>query len=297
MRTWAGICVSAIVVLAAARSSEATTNLAITLLGAAGPSATAEDGENYFETMLSNGPSFAYGENANSPDGSSVASASVGFGWARSLSTASHSAPSETSGSSNASTQSLFRDDITITAPGMSGGGTVTFLIDSPGGMAVTSSAESSSVNAEASWSVFVRSSTAPSEAGRLGEGSIQIDSLGVLSTGDQMGGMYEWGPLPFSFGIPFEITVALNAEVDVNHCCSATANFATLTWEGVDEMRDGDGALVSDFEITSGSGADFGEPIAVPEPAADALAIASLLTTALLIQIRMRFSTRSLAM
>jgi hypothetical protein len=102
------------------------------------------------------------------------------------------------------------------------------------------------------------------------------------------MGGVYEWGPIPFAFGNPFEITIALNAEADANFCCSAAANFdSTLSWEGVVELRDGGGALVSDFEITSSSGVDYAEPIPVPEPAAEAMTLVSLLTAALVLRLR----------
>jgi hypothetical protein len=278
-----------VALLAPTSASQATTRLGITVLGGTSDSPGMADGEAYFESMFSSGPSMSFGESSNSGDGSSLASGSVGFGWARSLSTANHSTLDDgIPGTSNASTQSLFRDDLTITAPGMSGSGTVTFLIDVSGGVTASSSAESASVNSEADWSAFVRSSTAPSEAGRIGEGGIFVGFDGVFPTGDLMGGMYAWGPIPFNFGVPFEITVALNALVDVNFCCSAAANFgSTLQWLGVVELVDGGGTPVADFEIASGSGADYGEAIPVPEPASAALALVSLVTTVLLAGIR----------
>ncbi len=282
--------VTALAFLAHAPTSEATTRLEITVLGGAGASAAGGDGQHYFETVSSTEAPFSYGESANSPDGSSDASGSVGFGWARSLATASHSAPAEANGGSSASTQSLFRDDLTITAPGATGGGSVIFRIDVSGGLAAATAAETSSMSADADWSTFARASTAPAEAGRIAEGHLFKSQSGVFPTGDLMGGVYEWGPIPFTFGVPFEITIAMNAEVDVNRCCSATANFES-SWEGVVEIRDGEGMLVPDFSISSGSGANYGESIPVPEPAVGALALASLMAIGLVA--RAGFSAR----
>ena len=84
------------------------------------------------------------------------------------------------------------------------------------------------------------------------------------------------------------EITIALGAEADVNRCCSSIAAFdSTLTWEGVVEIRDGADALVSDFMISSESGANYGEPIPVLEPAGVEMALASLMTSAFLVRVR----------
>lgn len=284
------IWVAPIAFLAHAPISEAATNLEVTVLGGAGDSPGMDDGATYFETVsTTTESSLSFGESANSPDGSSISSGSVGFGWARSVASASHSALNEgVTRTSSASAQALFRDDLTITAPGASGGGSVTFLIDVSGGLVATSSGETAGHSADADWSAFARASTVPAEAGRIAEGSLTDGQSGLFPTGDLMGGVYEWGPIPFGFGNPFEITIALNAEVDVNFCCSAAANFdSTLGWEGVVEIRDDGGALVSDFDITSSSGANYAEPIPVPEPSAEAMTLVSLLTMALLLRVR----------
>ena len=289
--TWPMGCVMALVFVAIPLPSAAARRLEITVLGASSDSPGMLDGQTYGLTTMFTllDPSLSFGDSASSGDGSALSSGSVGYGWARSLASASHSAADEgVTRTSNATTQSLFRDDLIITSPGMSGGGTVTFLIEVSGGLAAMSLGDTPSTDASADWNAYARASTAPSEAGRIAEGSLIQSSFGVIATGDLTGGEYEWGPIPFGFGSSFEVTIALNTSVDVDFCCSAAANFeSTLTWEGVVEIRDGNGALADDFEITSGSGANFGEPISVPEPASEALALMSLLTTALLIRTR----------
>jgi hypothetical protein len=171
-------------VLVHAPIGEAASNLEITVLGGAGDSPGMDDGDTYFETVSTTTESaLSFGESASSPDGSSISTGSVGFGWARSVASAAHSAVNEgVTRRSPASAQSLFRDDLTITAPGASGGGSVTFLLDASGGLVATSSGETTSHTAGSDWSLFARSSTAPSEAGRIGEGSLFESQVGSPS-------------------------------------------------------------------------------------------------------------------
>ena len=128
--------VAGLVLIAAALGfgldASASTRLSLTFIG--GSSTPKEgggaDSDTYFEELSLEGPAshLASGESASSPAGSSTSAASVGYGWARGTVAVNHSfTPNGIASASNGHTQSAFRDDITITAPGLSGSGSVTF--------------------------------------------------------------------------------------------------------------------------------------------------------------------------
>jgi hypothetical protein len=268
--------VIAIATLGLGSDARATTRLSLTFIGGSltPKQGGGADAENYFEQPTQQGPApfLASAESASSPAGSSNSVASVGYGWARGTAAVIHSfTPNGILSTSSGHTQSAFRDDITITAPGQSGSGSVIFRIDVEGSMAVDS-IDQSLTSADAGWQVVAGGNFIAEGYlfyGLLGPGG----DRGFLMTGDQQGGSYEY-PVAFQFGVPVQIAVALNIDARVDFCCSAASNFgSSLTWGGVVELRDSMGEVVSEFSIASGSGANYGESIPVPEPGSTALA------------------------
>jgi len=80
-----------------------------------------------------------------------------------------------------------------------------------------------------------------------------------------------------FTFGTPFEINVLLSLSAGKNggFLPSGSARFVgdlgnSITWEGVSEVRDAQGNLVTGFTANGSSGTDYTQPI--PEPATGSL-------------------------
>jgi hypothetical protein len=91
---------------------------------------------------------------------------------------------------------------------------------------------------------------------------------------------------LPFIFGEPISITLRLVVITGVNTVgqivtANATADYAhTMTWEGLTEVRDHSGTLLTNFSaISPDSGFDFARP--VPEPSTYGLMLLGLFAVA----------------
>ncbi|HSK01874.1 MAG TPA: hypothetical protein VK932_11560, partial [Kofleriaceae bacterium] len=128
----------------------------------------------------------------------------------------------------------------------------------------ITASASSGSpgTSASSSWNVAYQVAAHPST--RLVEGSLFEGSGGSVQEGELGGGTFESPPIGFVFGVPFALSVALNAEAGSREGAVAAAQFSNaLEWLGADVFSGGEPVL--GFVVDSGSGADWVGPIAAP--------------------------------
>lgn len=165
-----------------------------------------------------------------------------------------------------------FRDDITITAPGVATGttGLVGFRVAVDGSLTAS--------NGIADWSLYYAMGTIPWTA--LAEGRVYQDPGGAGVTGDPAGGVYDSALALFRFGEPFVLDMRLATSTTAgssNGSGSASALFDhTLTWEGLVAVQDyATGTPITGYVVTSASGTDYARPI--PEPAAVVLMGAGL--------------------
>jgi hypothetical protein len=89
---------------------------------------------------------------------------------------------------------------------------------------------------------------------------------------------------VPFTFGTPFELRISLGAQTNARgeYGADCIADIGhTLAWGGISSVNDSTNAPVNNYNLSSGSGTDFTQPI--PEPTTAALllggAAAGLLT------------------
>ena len=203
-------------------------------------------------------------------DGASASSGtSVDFGWARVTSGASSTGP-DANWKANASSQGMWRDDLTFSAPGVSGGGTATVRFDVSGSLGALSGGGSLDA-AGADWNLYFQSGNVIQSFS--GAGSVNDFSGGFTSTGDINGGTY-YVNFDFSYNLPIQVIVALNTSVSARSTGTASALFGnTLEWGGITELRDSGGNLITNFSIASGSSVDWTQavsaPAAIPVPAA----------------------------
>lgn len=146
-----------------------------------------------------------------------------------------------------------YSDLATIDAPGLAGTpGTAIAHVFFEGALSGSGSTWQSGF----STSVYVNS---------IGEHRFSGDSSAFGPTGD---------PLPFTvdvffsftYGMAFGITVLQSVNVSTNQGAAFADFESTTRWQGISDLRDGDGNLVSNATLDSASGADYLNP--VPEPA-----------------------------
>ena len=157
-------------------------------------------------------------------------------------------------------------DDLaTINAPGMTGApGTAIAHVSFEGTLGGSGSTWQSGF----STSVYVNG---------MGEHRFSGDSAAFGPTGDPLPMMVDVF-FPFTFGTAFGITVLQSVNVSTNQGVAFADFESTTRWEGISELRDGDGNLVSNATLDSASGADYLNPM--PEPASLAtLALGAVLS------------------
>jgi hypothetical protein len=229
-----------------------------------------------------------------SSDGQSSAVGNVGFGFFSGTvaSAISVTAPLPDSEYGLATVDVEWRDTLGVVAPALTGTfGTMTFAINVAASSSVSEnqfgniSPDYCSTNcgfAQTTWSLDVT-------AGAFN----QIQP--IRAGGDDSDtGLYGDSPglflytVPIVFGTDHDLWVRFIANAGAGGAfvpgpatvtASAALGFAnTIEWQGITEVRDAEGALVTAFSTTSGSGVDYSQPIAaVPLPGA-----AWLLATAL---------------
>lgn len=199
------------------------------------------------------------------------------------------SSPYAAFGTSTAS----FQDDFLIDAPGLTGtAGTVTLRFTIDGSLALEKhgspvySASQSSTYAQATYAVGV------------GIGATDVTASQRLrydgsTSGTPFLGVEQEYVLHFTFGtvvndFTLRITTAAAAAGEGStYLSTATADLShTAVWGGFGQVLDANNNVVSGYSFTSGSGADFTQPI--PEPTAAALVA---LTGAVLLARRRRLS------
>jgi hypothetical protein len=138
---------------------------------------------------------------------------------------------------------------------------------------------------------------TSFSEAGWLvtvGPGSQQLfgtcnayhgEGPACAYSGDDFG-THTLAPIPFIFGSPFTLSVALSAGTFLRTVPDGSTSvnlnlFSTLAWMGIQEVTDEGGTPIASYSLTSDSQTDWALPL--PEPGAALGALASLTTLAIL--------------
>lgn len=152
-----------------------------------------------------------------------------------------------------ATSNGTYDDQATIHAPGLAGtSGTATAHVSFEGALG----GAGSTWEATFSTSVYVNG---------IGEHRFSGDSSAFGPTGEPLPMMVDVF-FAFTYGSPFGITVLQSAGVSSNQS-SAFANFESTTrWQGITDIRDDGGNLVTNATLDSASGADYLNP--VPEPA-----------------------------
>jgi MYXO-CTERM domain-containing protein len=211
---------------------------------------------------------------------SANSSAQAGYGWARAATSTQAVSGEGHRGLGGA--QGRFRDDLVISAPGLEGTpGTLVFQVQVAGSIAASAAGGSPGTSASSSWNVTYQIASHPST--QLVEGRIFDGEGGPVVEGELGGGSFASAPIGFTFGASFPLSVALNVEAASREGAIASAQFSNaLEWEGLVEVRSG-GQLVTDFVVTSGSGADWAGPITAPEAGPGAVALAALASLAAL--------------
>jgi len=174
----------------------------------------------------------------------------------------------DSAGSLSSLARGIFRDGLTITAPGVTAGtlGTVTFSIVVDGTLNVCDIGLCS-----ASWmaSAEMGGSGGIHRTGTLSGGGIYAPNHGY--SGDAFG-VYT-GSETFMFGFESQLSVMLTGDAQTAYSYDGglpTSSFApelSLYWGGIDGVTI-DGVAVTDFDVTSASGTDYLHSTApVPEP------------------------------
>jgi hypothetical protein len=108
------------------------------------------------------------------------------------------------------------------------------------------------------------------------------LDGVGASFTGD-LPEQYYRGTTAFRFGAPFAIGARIDLTSRSGTGGGKIETFAdfigTLAWNGIIDVRTASGVLLSDsdFTLTSESGLDWRQAVAVPEPSSIALMITAL--------------------
>jgi hypothetical protein len=182
-----------------------------------------------------------------------------------------------------ADTEARFSDELTFTSPGRAGlQGSVTF------GMRIDGTLSSRSTQPEQQ---LKGSSEAWIELGA--ESSVDeehLDRYAYSASADGSGERLEAAEFTLALGIVFGEPVDVGFSLQVlasvfghssqnasgTWAATGIADFRhTATWMGILELRDAEGAAVSEFEVTSASGTDYRGPIAAPEPGRSVLLLA----------------------
>ncbi len=79
-------------------------------------------------------------------------------------------------------------------------------------------------------------------------------------------------GTVDFTFGVPVDMTATLATAAqahggDAGRTGAFASYLSTLLWDGMSEVRDGNGALVTAYGVTSESTTDWSQAVVVPEP------------------------------
>lgn len=206
---------------------------------------------------------------------SANSSARVGYGWVRAATSADAISGDGYRGQGGA--QGRFRDDLVVTSPGLDGSpGTLRFQVRVAGSIAAAATnTGDAGTSATASWNVTYQIAAAAST--RLVEGRLFEGFGGPVQTGELGGGTFVSPLVFFTFGTPFPLSMALNVEAGAREGAVASAQFTNaLEWDGLVEVRSG-GEPVAEFEVTSGSGANWAGAIAAPEVGVGAAGLAAL--------------------
>jgi hypothetical protein len=177
-----------------------------------------------------------------------------------------------------------FSDFVTIDAPGLTGtSGTFVASIDLDGSLAASANGEDDPFSSNASADVLLTVS-APGFEQRYSS-CAATHGLPLSCSGVGLG-VQVLAPMPFTYGTPFELTARIDAttfnRTVPNGATAADASFeATVQWLGFQQVRDGGGATVASYSVTSTSGTDWSQPVPEPEGAlAGAVALLALAVT-----------------
>lgn len=199
---------------------------------------------------------------------SSDATAVAAFGLLKAQSSA-HA----TNDVANSGSSALFRDTVTINAPGIAAGtpGLFSFAMEVEGSLAAETG--HATWRLQAGVGIYSRI---------LGEGEV---ATGVVN-GDPFGGTYDSGLWLFRFGEPFVIGVMIDTSTTAGSSDgsgSAIALFGnTATWQGFTAVESyGTHIPITGYTVTSESGVDWSLPV-VPEPVATFLLAPGLVGLAL---------------
>jgi hypothetical protein len=114
------------------------------------------------------------------------------------------------------------------------------------------------------------------------------VDFFGSTFTGDAPNQSYS-GAIPFLFGVPFGIAASLQADSFATSIEGKVESFVsmigTLKWNGITEVRDLNGTPLTDLSVTSDSGVDWLQAVAVPEPGTVVLLLTALPVVALAVR------------
>lgn len=230
---------------------------------------------------------------ATTSDTQSYANGNIGFGWFYGTVSSAIFTSNPAGAYGLASVDVEWRDTFNISAGALNGTlGTATFSINVALGSTVAENEFGTidpnfctwnCVTASTNWSLDVTAgaytATQPIKAGgHATDGGFSGDSPGLFTY-----------TVPIVFGGDNDIWVRFIATAGATGAFqpgpatisgSALLDFAnTVEWQGITEVRDGDGNLVTAFSVTSGSGVDYAQPIAaVPLPAAGWLLLSAMI-------------------
>ncbi len=203
----------------------------------------------------------AHGTGFGAGNSTGVSDANADYGWAV-LSGQAH-------GSLNASAQGIFRDSITITAPGVPTGtlGTIVFAVN------VTVTLTATTGSSASTWSL----------AGDIGGGATDLSRSGIMYApsvhtpqyvGDGVG--THTGVASFQYGMPAQLIVILQGGAQASYDSSGGGNSSftrvVASWAGMSDAR-ANGTPVSGWTVSSVSGTNWGGAISPPPPCAADLA------------------------
>lgn len=163
----------------------------------------------------------------------------------------------------------IFRDNITITAPGIPNGtlGTLTYAVSLTGALSATPG-----LGTQAGWLLQTN----------LGGGAFDMTHSGRLNgqtgfSGDPFGVFTATGHFQYGFAAPIDVELTGSAQTRLDlSFVSGTATFDlahSLYWAGLSDVRDNAGNLVTTFSISSDSGVDWTRSLVpVPEPSSQLL-------------------------
>jgi hypothetical protein len=164
----------------------------------------------------------------------------------------------------SAGAQASFRDDLTINAPGLDGAnGTLKVQFALHGSVTCSGGGDSS------------RASYADCHFEFRKDGSILQEEYFLMyydgvTEGNNFLGQTRTVTVPFKFGIPFELKLFIETAARAYNYRGADAVGDlehTATWGGFLSITDADGNEINNYSATSGSGANFVEPILPPAP------------------------------